>query len=31
MTVRELVAIGRYSWHGALGGFWGQEDRVRVE
>ena len=30
MTVRELVAIGRYPWHGALGRF-GQEDRVRVE
>ncbi|CDL37306.1 Ferric hydroxamate ABC transporter (TC 3.A.1.14.3), ATP-binding protein FhuC [Citrobacter freundii] len=22
MTVRELVAIGRYPWHGALGRFW---------
>ncbi|MDU6434771.1 MAG: ATP-binding cassette domain-containing protein [Pantoea sp.] len=30
MTVRELVAIGRYPWHGALGRF-RQEDRVRVE
>lgn len=30
MTVRELVAIGRYPWHGALGAF-GQEDRDRVE
>ena len=30
MTVRELVAIGRYPWHGALGRF-GQEDRHRVE
>ncbi|MGC0968644.1 Fe3+-hydroxamate ABC transporter ATP-binding protein FhuC [Pantoea agglomerans] len=30
MTVRELVAIGRYPWHGALGRF-GQEDRNRVE
>lgn len=30
MTVRELVAIGRYPWHGALGRF-GQEDRERVE
>ncbi|MEN4882631.1 Fe3+-hydroxamate ABC transporter ATP-binding protein FhuC [Pantoea agglomerans] len=30
MTVRELVAIGRYPWHGALGRF-GQEDRDRVE
>ena len=30
MTVRELVAIGRYPWHGALGHF-GQEDRDRVE
>ncbi|MBN1087861.1 Fe3+-hydroxamate ABC transporter ATP-binding protein FhuC [Pantoea sp. 1B4] len=30
MTVRELVAIGRYPWHGALGRF-GQEDRRRVE
>jgi iron-chelate-transporting ATPase len=30
MTVRELVAIGRYPWHGALGRF-GQEDRQRVE
>lgn len=30
MTVRELVAIGRYPWHGALGRF-GKEDRDRVE
>jgi len=30
MTVRELVAIGRYPWHGALGRF-GQDDRDRVE
>lgn len=30
MTVRELVAIGRYPWLGALGRF-GQEDRDRVE
>ncbi|MFY1038760.1 Fe3+-hydroxamate ABC transporter ATP-binding protein FhuC [Pantoea agglomerans] len=30
MMVRELVAIGRYPWHGALGRF-GQEDRDRVE
>lgn len=30
MTVRELVAIGRYPWHGALGRY-GQEDRDRVE
>jgi len=30
MTVRELVAIGRYPWHGALGRL-GQEDRDRVE
>ena len=30
MTVRELVAIGRFPWHGALGRF-GQEDRDRVE
>jgi len=30
MTVRELVAIGRYPWHGALGRF-SHEDRVRVE
>nr|MBA2815658.1 Ferric hydroxamate uptake [Candidatus Pantoea persica] len=30
MTVRELVAIGRYPWHGALGRF-GQQDRVRVD
>jgi iron-chelate-transporting ATPase len=30
MTVRELVAIGRYPWHGALGRF-RQEDRQQVE
>ncbi len=30
MTVRELVAIGRYPWHGALGRF-RQEDREQVE
>ncbi|WP_034912428.1 MULTISPECIES: Fe3+-hydroxamate ABC transporter ATP-binding protein FhuC [Erwinia] len=30
MTVRELVAMGRYPWHGALGRF-GAEDRERVE
>ncbi len=30
MTLRELVAIGRYPWHGALGRF-GAEDRERVE
>ncbi|WP_369826148.1 Fe3+-hydroxamate ABC transporter ATP-binding protein FhuC [Pantoea sp. FDAARGOS_194] len=30
MTVRELVAIGRYPWHGALGRF-SHEDRARVE
>jgi len=30
MTVRELVAIGRYPWHGALGRF-GQDDRDHVE
>ncbi|MFD1804047.1 Fe3+-hydroxamate ABC transporter ATP-binding protein FhuC [Mixta tenebrionis] len=30
MTVRELVAIGRYPWHGALGRY-GEEDRARVE
>lgn len=30
MTVRELVAIGRYPWHGALGRY-GQEDRDHVE
>ena len=30
MTVRELVAIGRYPWHGALGRY-GQEDRDRVD
>lgn len=30
MTVRELVAIGRYPWHGALGRF-GAPDREKVE
>lgn len=30
MTVRELVAIGRYPWHGALGRF-GADDRHHVE
>ncbi|WP_158781766.1 Fe3+-hydroxamate ABC transporter ATP-binding protein FhuC [Pantoea sp. BAV 3049] len=30
MTVRELVSMGRYPWHGALGRF-GAEDRERVE
>ncbi len=30
MTVRELVAIGRYPWHGALGRF-GAADREKVE
>lgn len=30
MTVRELVAIGRYPWHGALGRF-GVADRELVE
>lgn len=30
MTVRELVAIGRYPWHGALGRY-GREDRERVD
>lgn len=30
MTVRELVAIGRYPWHGALGRF-GALDRDKVE
>lgn len=30
MTVRELVAIGRYPWHGALGRF-SVDDRQRVE
>jgi ferric hydroxamate transport system ATP-binding protein len=29
MSVRELVAIGRYPWHGALGRF-GAADRARV-
>ncbi|NDL61239.1 Fe3+-hydroxamate ABC transporter ATP-binding protein FhuC [Acerihabitans arboris] len=30
MTVRELVALGRYPWHGALGRF-GSADRQHVE
>ncbi|MCS0494539.1 ATP-binding cassette domain-containing protein [Ancylobacter sp. MQZ15Z-1] len=30
MSVRELVALGRYPWHGALGRF-GAEDRRMVE
>jgi iron complex transport system ATP-binding protein len=30
MLVRELVALGRYPWHGALGRF-GQTDREKVE
>jgi iron-chelate-transporting ATPase len=30
MLVRELVALGRYPWHGALGRF-GQTDRDKVE
>ncbi|CAD6530411.1 ATP-binding cassette domain-containing protein [Paraburkholderia metrosideri] len=30
MTVRELVALGRYPWHGALGRFTAQ-DRERVD
>ena len=30
MTVRELVAIGRYPWHGALGRF-GIADRQKVD
>lgn len=30
LTVRELVAIGRYPWHGALGRF-GAADREKVE
>lgn len=30
MTVRELVAVGRYPWHGALGRF-GSDDRERVD
>ncbi|WP_370677053.1 ABC transporter ATP-binding protein [Pleomorphomonas sp. PLEO] len=30
MTVRELVACGRYPWHGALGRF-GEEDAGKVE
>ncbi len=30
LRVRELVALGRYPWHGALGRF-GNEDRTKVE
>ncbi|MEW9612510.1 ATP-binding cassette domain-containing protein [Shinella sp. S4-D37] len=30
LLVRELVAMGRYPWHGALGRF-GKEDREKVE
>jgi len=30
MTVRELVGMGRYPWHGALGRY-GQKDRDHVE
>jgi iron complex transport system ATP-binding protein len=30
MLVSELVALGRYPWHGALGRF-GLEDKMRVE
>ncbi|UHS63202.1 ATP-binding cassette domain-containing protein [Agrobacterium vaccinii] len=30
MLVRELVALGRYPWHGALGRF-GDDDRHKVE
>lgn len=30
MTVRELVALGRFPWHGALGRF-GAEDAAKVE
>ncbi|MGI4810436.1 MAG: ABC transporter ATP-binding protein [Janthinobacterium lividum] len=30
MTVRDLVGLGRYAWHGALGRF-GTDDRVAVE
>lgn len=30
MLVKELVALGRYPWHGALGRF-GQEDHHKVE
>ncbi|WP_159993850.1 ATP-binding cassette domain-containing protein [Roseomonas sp. 18066] len=30
MLVRELVALGRYPWHGALGRF-GADDRQKVE
>lgn len=29
LTVEELVALGRYPWHGPLGSF-GEEDRTRV-
>lgn len=30
MLVKELVALGRYPWHGALGRF-GPADRMKVE
>lgn len=30
LTVRELVSLGRYPWHGALGRF-GKEDREQVQ
>ncbi len=30
MTARELIALGRYPWHGALGRF-GTQDRAKVE
>ncbi|WP_189347701.1 ATP-binding cassette domain-containing protein, partial [Mesorhizobium sp. M4A.F.Ca.ET.090.04.2.1] len=30
LTVRELAALGRYPWHGALGRF-GHEDRRHIE
>ncbi|MCE4222462.1 ATP-binding cassette domain-containing protein [Methylobacterium sp. C25] len=30
LTVRELVGLGRYPWHGALGRF-GEADRAKVE
>lgn len=30
LTVRELVALGRYPWHGALGRF-GDDDRAMVD
>jgi ferric hydroxamate transport system ATP-binding protein len=30
MTVRELVALGRYPWHGALGRF-GETDQAKVD